>query len=152
MSKLRLTLLYLIVVGVWGTTWLAIKCPLASIPPITASGLRFAIAFPLLALIITRMPKARLRYPPGHPAPVRARHARLLRRALRADEPRQRGHSLRPRRGSLRHRLAVHPRPLGPHARPPDHAPAGGRGRRRAGGDPRADRAPDRRRRRGQAA
>src|SRR3954465_11147230 len=66
MSKLRLALLYLIVVGVWGTTWLAIKSAVASIPPITASGLRFAIAFPLLALIITRMPNARLRYPPGH--------------------------------------------------------------------------------------
>src|SRR3954469_7022806 len=66
MSKLRLTLLCLIVVGVWGTTWLAIKCAVASIPPISASGLRFAIAFPLLALIITRMPNARLRYPPGH--------------------------------------------------------------------------------------
>jgi putative membrane protein PagO len=61
----RLLVLYLVVVGVWGTTWIAIKASVDSIPPLTAAGLRFAIAFPLLALIVARM-GVRLRYPPGH--------------------------------------------------------------------------------------
>src|SRR3954471_11562514 len=65
-SRVHLALLYLLVVGVWGTTWLAIKSAVVTIPPITASGLRFAIASPLLALIVTRVPSATLRYPPGH--------------------------------------------------------------------------------------
>ena len=65
-SRLRLLALYLVVVGVWGTTWIAIKSSVASIPPLTASGLRFAIAFPLLALIVTRTSGASLRYPKGH--------------------------------------------------------------------------------------
>lgn len=63
---LRLPALYLLVVAVWGTTWIAIKTSVDSIPPLTASGLRFAIAFPLLALIVWRTPGASLRYPPGH--------------------------------------------------------------------------------------
>jgi putative membrane protein PagO len=64
--RLRLAALYLIVVLVWGTTWVAIKASVDSIPPLTASGLRFAIAFPLLALIVARTPGASLRYPRGH--------------------------------------------------------------------------------------
>ena len=47
-ARLRTLALYLVVVGVWGTTWIAIKASVASIPPLTASGLRFAIAFPLV--------------------------------------------------------------------------------------------------------
>lgn len=61
----RLLALYVVVVGVWGTTWIAIKGSVASIPPLTAAGLRFAIAFPLLALIVVRL-RAPLRYPGGH--------------------------------------------------------------------------------------
>jgi putative membrane protein PagO len=64
-SRLRLLALYLVVVGVWGTTWIAIKTSVASIPAITASGLRFAIAFPLLALLVARTPGVSLRYPRG---------------------------------------------------------------------------------------
>ena len=63
---LRLPALYLLVVAVWGTTWIAIKTSVDTIPPLTASGLRFAIAFPLLALIVARTPGVSLRYPPGH--------------------------------------------------------------------------------------
>ena len=74
--------MYLVVVGVWGTTWIAIKASVASVPPITASGLRFAIAFPLLALIVAR-PASRSATPgaagacsrwspsPTSPAPMR---------------------------------------------------------------------------------
>jgi drug/metabolite transporter (DMT)-like permease len=55
-----------VVVAIWGTTWVAIKATVATVPPITASGLRFAIAFPVLALLVARMPGVPLRYPPGH--------------------------------------------------------------------------------------
>lgn len=63
--RLRLLGLYIVVVAVWGTTWIAIKASVDSIPPLTAAGLRFAIAFPLLALIVARM-GVPLRYPRGH--------------------------------------------------------------------------------------
>jgi putative membrane protein PagO len=66
MPRLRTLFLYLVVVAIWGTTWVAIKATVATVPPITASGLRFAIAFPVLALIVARMPGVPLRYPPGH--------------------------------------------------------------------------------------
>ena len=56
MARFRTALLYLAVVAIWGTTWIAIKSTVATVPPITASGLRFAIAFPVLALIVARRP------------------------------------------------------------------------------------------------
>lgn len=40
-------LLFLCVCLSWGTTWLGIKIAVESVPPLTASGLRFLIAFPL---------------------------------------------------------------------------------------------------------
>jgi EmrB/QacA subfamily drug resistance transporter len=64
-ARLRTAGLYLLVIAIWGTTWIAIKASVASIPPLTASGLRFAIAFPLLAIIVARTPGASLRYPRG---------------------------------------------------------------------------------------
>src|SRR5512133_822336 len=64
-ARLRTAGLYLLVIAIWGTTWIAIKASVASIPPLTASGLRFAIAFPLLAIIVTRTPGVSLRYPRG---------------------------------------------------------------------------------------
>ncbi|OQR34744.1 EamA family transporter [Pseudomonas sp. T] len=39
--------LFLCVCLSWGTTWLGIKIAVESVPPLTASGLRFLIAFPL---------------------------------------------------------------------------------------------------------
>jgi putative membrane protein PagO len=65
MARSRIALLYLTVVAIWGTTWIAIKSTVATVPPITASGLRFAIAFPVLALIVARRPGIPLRYPRG---------------------------------------------------------------------------------------
>ncbi|MDI2594784.1 EamA family transporter [Pseudomonas sp. N3-W] len=41
------SLLFLIVCMSWGTTWLGIKIAVESVPPLTAAGLRFLIAFPL---------------------------------------------------------------------------------------------------------
>jgi putative membrane protein PagO len=65
MLALRVPALYILVIAVWGTTWIAIKTSVDSIPPLTASGLRFTIAFPLLALIVWRTPGVSLRYPKG---------------------------------------------------------------------------------------
>lgn len=41
------SVLFLIVCLSWGTTWLGIKVAVESMPPLTASGLRFLIAFPM---------------------------------------------------------------------------------------------------------
>ncbi|QBR31221.1 EamA family transporter [Pseudomonas sp. S150] len=42
-----LTSTFLIVCLSWGTTWLGIRIAVESVPPLTAAGLRFVIAFPL---------------------------------------------------------------------------------------------------------
>jgi drug/metabolite transporter (DMT)-like permease len=65
-DRLRAAGLYVVVIAIWGTTWIAIKAAVASVPPLTASGLRFAIAFPLLAAIVARTRGSSLRYPRGH--------------------------------------------------------------------------------------
>jgi putative membrane protein PagO len=64
-APLKILALYLLVIAIWGTTWIAIRAAVDSIPPLTSSGLRFAIAFPLLALIVARTPGVPLRYPKG---------------------------------------------------------------------------------------
>ena len=64
-SRLRIALLYLLVIAIWGTTWIAIRSAVASVPPVTAAGLRFAIAFPILAAIVARTRGVPLRYPSG---------------------------------------------------------------------------------------
>ncbi|WP_280286294.1 EamA family transporter [Pseudomonas sp. BN415] len=47
MAALVTSLLFLTVCLSWGTTWLGIKIAVETVPPLTASGLRFLIAFPL---------------------------------------------------------------------------------------------------------
>ncbi|WP_429515858.1 DMT family transporter [Pseudomonas frederiksbergensis] len=47
MAALVTSVLFLIVCLSWGTTWLGIKIAIESVPPLTAAGLRFLIAFPL---------------------------------------------------------------------------------------------------------
>ncbi|WP_185076444.1 DMT family transporter [Pseudomonas frederiksbergensis] len=47
MAGLVTSVLFLIVCLSWGTTWLGIKIAVESVPPLTAAGLRFLIAFPL---------------------------------------------------------------------------------------------------------
>ena len=47
LSGLITSVLFLIVCLSWGTTWLGIKIAVESVPPLTAAGLRFLIAFPL---------------------------------------------------------------------------------------------------------
>lgn len=58
------SVLFLIVCLSWGTTWLGIKVAVESVPPLTASGLRFLIAFPMFLgfALIRREP---VFYPPG---------------------------------------------------------------------------------------
>jgi putative membrane protein PagO len=56
--------LYAFVVGVWGTTWIAMKETVATVPPVTATGLRFLVAAPLLIAVTIRL-GAPLRYPHG---------------------------------------------------------------------------------------
>ncbi|CAX56388.1 Putative uncharacterized protein PagO [Erwinia pyrifoliae Ep1/96] len=48
----------------WGTTWMAMKIAVASVPPIFATGLRFLCAAPLL-LLLARYKKAPLLFPAG---------------------------------------------------------------------------------------
>lgn len=50
LAGLLTALLFLIVCLSWGTTWLGIKIAVESVPPLTAAGLRFLIAFPLFLL------------------------------------------------------------------------------------------------------
>ncbi|WCE32534.1 DMT family transporter [Vibrio sp. SCSIO 43137] len=57
-------ILYSIVCLCWGTTWIGIKYATLSIPPLTASGLRFVIAFPFF-LLIARVMKVPIFYPEG---------------------------------------------------------------------------------------
>jgi putative membrane protein PagO len=47
LAALITSTLFLIVCLSWGTTWLGIKIAVESVPPLTAAGLRFLIAFPL---------------------------------------------------------------------------------------------------------
>ena len=58
------SVLFLIVCLSWGTTWLGIKVAVESVPPLTASGLRFLIAFPMFLgfALFRREP---IFYPPG---------------------------------------------------------------------------------------
>jgi drug/metabolite transporter (DMT)-like permease/proteasome lid subunit RPN8/RPN11 len=55
-NSARLTGLYLVICGIWGTTWFAMQKAVATLPPMTAAGLRFSLAFPFLAVILWRIP------------------------------------------------------------------------------------------------
>ncbi len=60
--------MYLIVCLCWGTTWLAIQLAVESVPPLTAAGIRFLIAFPMfVAFALSRSedilyPRSHLRF------------------------------------------------------------------------------------------
>ncbi len=64
-SAIVTALLYLIVCLTWGTTWLGIKIAVDSVPPLTAAGARFLIAFPLF-LALVHLAKVPLRFPKEH--------------------------------------------------------------------------------------
>ncbi|WP_075180482.1 DMT family transporter [Pantoea sp. 1.19] len=64
-SSQALTLLLFVIVALtWGTTWMAMKIAVETVPPIFATGLRFLCAAPLL-LLLARWRRAPLLFPRG---------------------------------------------------------------------------------------
>ncbi|MBO1632795.1 EamA family transporter, partial [Yersinia pseudotuberculosis] len=51
MKNFLVILLFIMVSVTWGTTWLAMKLTVETIPPIFATGIRFMLAAPVLILI-----------------------------------------------------------------------------------------------------
>jgi drug/metabolite transporter (DMT)-like permease len=49
---MKARLVWLLLCGIWGSTWLFIKLGLADLPPLTFAGIRFVIAFAILFLLI----------------------------------------------------------------------------------------------------
>ncbi|HCB1501042.1 TPA: DMT family transporter [Klebsiella michiganensis] len=64
-QQLLTIILFIVVCLSWGTTWLGIKIAVESVPPLTAAGLRFIIAFPLL-LFFTVVRRERILFPRQH--------------------------------------------------------------------------------------
>ena len=60
---MKARLVWLILCGIWGSTWLFIKLGLADLPPITFAGIRFVIACTILFILIRirRIPLPRAR-------------------------------------------------------------------------------------------
>jgi drug/metabolite transporter (DMT)-like permease len=60
---MKARLVWLILCGIWGSTWLFIKLGLADLPPLTFAGIRFVLAFLILSLMIfarrVRWPRSR---------------------------------------------------------------------------------------------
>src|ERR1041385_9344173 len=60
---MKARLVWLVLCGIWGSTWLFIKLGLADLPPFTFAGIRFVIACTILVLLIRirgiQLPKAR---------------------------------------------------------------------------------------------
>ncbi|MEZ2575600.1 DMT family transporter [Buttiauxella ferragutiae] len=65
MQKAKMLTLFAVVILTWGSTWLAMKFALVSMPPIFATGLRFLSAAPLL-LWLLKITRSSLLFPPGH--------------------------------------------------------------------------------------
>lgn len=65
MRKLVPILLFALVAITWGTTWMAMRMAVTTIPPVFATGLRFFVASPLI-LGIARIYKIPLLFPAGH--------------------------------------------------------------------------------------
>ncbi|HMI76916.1 MAG TPA: DMT family transporter [Buchnera sp. (in: enterobacteria)] len=65
MHRIMIIILFIIVTGTWGTTWLAMKIALSSIPPLCATGMRFLLASPLL-ISLAYYTKSPLLFPSGN--------------------------------------------------------------------------------------
>ena len=50
---MKARVVWLILCGIWGSTWLFIKLGLADLPPFTFAGIRFLLAFLILAALVT---------------------------------------------------------------------------------------------------
>ncbi len=64
LRNLMITGLFIAVSLTWGTTWMAMKITVATVPPLFATGLRFLCAAPLL-LLLARWQGAPLLFPAG---------------------------------------------------------------------------------------
>ncbi|CRY27202.1 DMT family transporter [Yersinia enterocolitica] len=64
MKNFLVILLFIMVSVTWGTTWLAMKLTVETIPPIFATGIRFMLAAPVL-ILISVLTKTRLLFPDG---------------------------------------------------------------------------------------
>ena len=49
---MKARLIWLLLCGIWGSTWLFIKLGLADLPPLTFAGIRFVIACAIICLVI----------------------------------------------------------------------------------------------------
>src|SRR4030095_844989 len=60
---MKARIVWLILCGIWGSTWLFIKLGLADLPPLTFAGIRFVIACTIILFFILvrriRLPRAR---------------------------------------------------------------------------------------------
>ncbi|MFI0604952.1 DMT family transporter [Escherichia coli] len=63
MHRVTVFILFILVVMTWGTTWLAMRIALETIPPLFATGMRFLFASPFL-IIIAWLSKTPLLFPP----------------------------------------------------------------------------------------
>lgn len=64
MRNVTISLLFLLVALTWGTTWLAMRIAVETIPPVFATGMRFLFAAPLL-ISIAWLRKTPLLFPSG---------------------------------------------------------------------------------------
>lgn len=51
MRKVSISILFMLVSLTWGTTWLAMRIAVETIPPVFATGMRFMFAAPFLIII-----------------------------------------------------------------------------------------------------
>ena len=49
---MKARIVWLILCGIWGSTWLFIKLGLADLPPITFAGIRFVLASLILTMMV----------------------------------------------------------------------------------------------------
>ena len=60
---MKARIVWLVLCGIWGSTWLFIKLGLADLPPLTFAGIRFVFASVILSLLIlargARWPRSR---------------------------------------------------------------------------------------------
>ena len=64
MRKMTVAILFLLVTLTWGTTWLAMRIAVETIPPVFATGMRFMFAAPFL-IGVAWFRKTPLVFPPG---------------------------------------------------------------------------------------
>jgi len=64
MRKMTISILFPFVAFTWGTTWLAMRIAVETIPPVFATGMRFIFAAPFL-MSVAWLSKTPLLFPPG---------------------------------------------------------------------------------------